>query len=154
MVLGEETDRSPSDLTLDLREVSGKMVEEVTVRECSATTILSELVVLNSKDDLQQIPAKSGCYFIFSRQDATSPWLCRNIGTYHGSVRERLRQHCYAPKGTAPHSQKYEIHKSAEQWGVTYRLIEPNVLRYSVEEILIKAFKPRDNKKHNKVQSA
>jgi hypothetical protein len=137
-----------TERALNLEEVKGKDIESIVLRECSKETILSELIHLTERKQLAQVATVPGCYFILSRESDGEEWVFRNIGTYHASVRERLRQHCYAPEGTAPHSQKYEIHNSPDQWAVTYRLIKPIELRYAVEEILIKHFKPLDNRKH------
>lgn len=134
---------------LDLREVKGAELKEACLAQCSREVIELGLIQLNSKADLKFIPTKPGCYFILSRPSEDVSWEFRNIGTYHGSIRERIRQHCYAEKGKYPHSQKYEIHKSSEYWAVNYRLIEPLELRYFVEEVLIKSISPRDNDKHN-----
>jgi hypothetical protein len=136
---------------LNLEEVKAKDIKSTVLRECSKETILSELIYLPGREKLKQVASKAGCYFILSRESEGEAWVFRNIGTYHGSVRERLRQHCYARKGTQPHSQKYEIHKSSAQWAVTYRVIAPIELRYTVEEFLIKHFRPLDNSKHNKM---
>ena len=138
---------------LNLEEVKGKDLKDAVLSECSKEIILSELILLTTKAELKKVETVPGCYFILSRNSANDEWIFRNIGTYHASVRERIRQHCYAPKGTAPHSQKYEIDKTSEQWAVTYRRIQPIELRYFVEEILIKHFKPLDNSKHNTKKS-
>ena len=139
-----------NDRILDLDEITGKCIKAVVLKQCSKQTILNELIELSDKSKLKLVPTKPGCYFILSRESDNSEWVFRNIGTYHGSVRERLRQHCYAPKGTQPHSQKYEVDKSHEKWAVSYRIIQPIELRYAVEEYLIKHFTPLDNDKHNK----
>lgn len=133
---------------LDLNEVKGKDIRHKVLQECSRNTILDELIVLTDKLKLKNVATKPGCYFILSRDSEEGEWVFRNIGTYHASVRERLRQHCYAPKNTQPHSQKYEVDKSPEEWAVTYRTIQPIELRYTVEEYLIKHFQPVDNEKH------
>lgn len=139
---------------LDLQEVCGKDMESHILNECSKEKILASLILLSNKDDLKKVPTKPGCYFILSRNSNEEEWEFRNIGTFHASIRERLRQHCYAKDGTSPHSQKYEIDKNGGMWAVNYRLIEPNFLRYAVEEILIRSLKPRDNEKHNAADEA
>jgi hypothetical protein len=136
--------------TLNLEEIKGKDLKTTILRECAKDIILSELIHLTDKAELKKVATKPGCYFILSRKSDDDEWIFRNIGTYHASVRERLRQHCYALKGTQPHSQKYEVHKSSEQWAITYRVIQPIELRYTVEEFLIKHLHPLDNNKHNK----
>jgi len=135
---------------LNLNEVFVKNLKNTILEHCSKDKIINELTELTDKSMLTQVETKPGCYFILSRPTASDDWIFRNIGTYHKSVRERIRQHCYAPKGTQPHSQKYEVDKSSDEWAVTYRIIEPIELRYTVEEFLIKHFNPVDNQKHNK----
>ena len=92
---------------------------------------------------LKKISGKGGVYLIFTKNSNTSNWLPVYLGqTKSNYSRQRLRNHLFK-KDPRTGSQLDNIKKSLSKKqiiGVNFVEIMPEILRHSVEEVLIKKY--------------
>ena len=142
-------------MTIDLANAY-EQVRTAVLTHCKLDDLLSQVVPVETRTDLQCVPIASGVYFIFSRPSETEQWELRYVGQIGSRVtlRQRLSQHLFDHPTSRTNSQFYYISEQTDRFGVAYRIVTPEPARLLVEALCIELLDPPDNEKGKKREKA